>query len=521
MRIVPFAVLLATQAAAAQETVEHPGRHQSPREPPVPKHIADASEKQNRATRELNLEQQGFETVGEGLEFEAPVEDNVENDEEARRNLLQRRRSRLLQSKGNEEQPPQFRNLGKKNKHKNKKAHKTSSGGASAAPLVRQQTLPVLPEDANMMEIVEEISSMSMSMSYGEGSHETGGGVVFTTPPSETPVYPSRPPSGVWDTTSTTTTEATATDLVVPTTTTTEATDLITTTTTRDYTDVCSCSPQTYNVRLSLTQLCDVDDIENNNGIGLTLCVFQTLDKDDDDDDENRDSPAQSRFNTPRLLLDEVVRHGRELGHHKHDAKVAALALQKTRQSSNNNNLPLDEVTIIDVQFLEFGTQGDLTVINQDDRDDQSLKNGDMLVFNSISQDLNPALPIGEQADYIPGGVQITLRGRLNEAQDDGSVVEKVVNQRLTWSYTNGCFGEGVPVNEGDRIGWLTFESLTHADRDFCPVVSSFCFMFMTSRLTSYLTPRHLLLFANNDVDRHRRQPQHRQQLPPRQQQLL
>lgn len=31
------------------------------------------------------------------------------------------------------------------------------------------------------------------------------------------------------------------------------------------------------------------------------------------------------------------------------------------------------------------------------------------------------------------------------------------MNQRVTWSYTNGC--DAVPVNDGDRIGWVTFVS--------------------------------------------------------------
>jgi hypothetical protein len=73
-------------------------------------------------------------------------------------------------------------------------------------------------------------------------------------------------------------------------------------------------------------------------------------------------------------------------------------------------------VTEVSVSFLEFGTvrdtSGDLTVINQDDTyADVSLESGDTITFNSISSSLDTTLPLGEQLNLVPGGVQLVLRG--------------------------------------------------------------------------------------------------------------
>ncbi len=110
-----------------------------------------------------------------------------------------------------------------------------------------------------------------------------------------------------------------------------------------------------------------------------------------------------------------------------------------------------------------------MTIINQDDSyENITLRNGDVLSFDSISRDLDPGVSLEDQGDLVPGGAQVTLRGLLEVELEDGTSAEKVVNQRLTWAYTNGCID--LPVEDGDRIGWITFVS------DAC----GFCFALPT-----------------------------------------
>lgn len=214
-------------------------------------------------------------------------------------------------------------------------------------------------------------------------------GVVAPTEPSTTTEVPAVPFSQV-----ATTTEAPPPDVPVP------FQD-------EPESDFCTCSPLTYNIRLSLSQLCDTDTIESNDGIGLTLCILYTV-------DENNNERTMIRVSKDEL----------------------------------------DSLEIFDVQFLEFGTQMDLTVIHQEDRE-VSLYNGDVISFDSISNELDPSMTLEEQVDYVPGGVQVNLRGRIETSKGSS----EVVSQRLTWSYTNQCFGDMLPVEDGDRLGWITFVS--------------------------------------------------------------
>ena len=79
--------------------------------------------------------------------------------------------------------------------------------------------------------------------------------------------------------------------------------------------------------------------------------------------------------------------------------------------------------------------------------------NGDTVSFVSVSNNLNGTKPFEEQMEFVPGGVQIAIIGR---AMDEPGVI---VNQRLVWSFTNGCDDSSLPVEDGDSIGWVTFVS--------------------------------------------------------------
>ena len=201
-----------------------------------------------------------------------------------------------------------------------------------------------------------------------------------------------------------------------------------TTTTAAPLPEECVCSPRKYTFRLSLTQLCDVDDLEGSPGIGLTLCVLHTH---EERSIGTKDSLREYAWRT------------------KDDERAIPGHLRVSPHQ-------LRRMSVIDIQFLEFGYRGDLTVINQDDTySDVDLKFGDTVTFNSISNLLRDGVSLGDQSEYVPGGVQIFIRGRVTDK--NGAGTSKIVNQRVTWSYTNGC--DAVPVNDGDRIGWVTFVS--------------------------------------------------------------
>ena len=76
------------------------------------------------------------------------------------------------------------------------------------------------------------------------------------------------------------------------------------------------------------------------------------------------------------------------------------------------------------------------------------------MTFSSISADLDAGVAMEDQLDYLPGGLQVTVTGRVVDAST--GAVSGVIN-RLTWSYTNAC--DVHPVVDGDSIGWITFVS--------------------------------------------------------------
>lgn len=171
----------------------------------------------------------------------------------------------------------------------------------------------------------------------------------------------------------------------------------------------CSCSPLEYTFTLMLDQNCETDSLSGSPGIGLTFCFLGT-------------TPAYPQ-----------------------EIDLGTTADQSDRRAQEQ------VIEITSVQFLEFDTTGDLIVINQDDTyADVSLVNGDKVTFKSISNDLDPSAPLDDQLDLLPGGVQLTLRGRVT---DDVTEEEIIISNRVTWSYTNAC--GALPFESDSEIGWI------------------------------------------------------------------
>lgn len=196
---------------------------------------------------------------------------------------------------------------------------------------------------------------------------------------------------------------------------------------------LCSCSPLQYDFELNLGQDCDVDDLEDKGGVGLTFCLLGSFD-------------GQRRLSNSFSKNNMRTRHTLQKSGRISFDKTGEYTPEQVRQ------LQSQEIEVISLQFLEFDTSGELIVINQDDSyADTSLSSGDVVSFKSIANDLEPSVPIEDQLDFLPGGVQVTIRGRIVDAVTGE---ETIVSNRITWSYTNACDAE--PVDVGDSIGWVT-----------------------------------------------------------------
>ena len=74
--------------------------------------------------------------------------------------------------------------------------------------------------------------------------------------------------------------------------------------------------------------------------------------------------------------------------------------------------LESDLTTVTSVTFIEFDTS--LGIINQDSSYfDVSLKSGDTVTFDSISAKLDPAMPLSEQLELIPGASRCFFSQRM------------------------------------------------------------------------------------------------------------
>ncbi|KAL7544032.1 hypothetical protein ACHAXR_013455 [Thalassiosira sp. AJA248-18] len=129
---------------------------------------------------------------------------------------------------------------------------------------------------------------------------------------------------------------------------------------------------------------------------------------------------------------------------------------RRLQESPATTSVAADPVVeIVSVQFLEFDTSGDLTVINQDDSyADISLKSGDRLKFHSASSFLDTDIPLADQTSnpaLVPGGASLILYGKTASGV--------VVRNRFFWMYDMNCGRENAPVNVGDEIGWVTVVS--------------------------------------------------------------
>jgi hypothetical protein len=190
--------------------------------------------------------------------------------------------------------------------------------------------------------------------------------------------------------------------------------------------DICSCGPTSYTFVISLDAECDADTVEDNAGIGQTFCFLGTA----------TEPTRRSLETTLRLAVepDEVA--------------LTEDELKTLRQATYTGE-------IVSISFVEFDTSENFIVINQDDTHSNiSMASGATVTYASISSDLDPTLPLSDQLELRPGGVQLVVEAKFTDTTT-GEVL--IVDNRVAWAYTNEC---GVdPIATGDGIAWVTVVS--------------------------------------------------------------
>jgi hypothetical protein len=238
---------------------------------------------------------------------------------------------------------------------------------------------------------------------------------------------------------------------------------------------ICSCSPTEFEFVLNLDQECTIvtkyresingvrqqqqgNDVifESNPGLAGSFCTVDqnvvvptATSEGDEDEDDAEDEPLRrrslqgQRTYTPTYSpTPEVKGQGEE-----EDIPTPVLVGDEDGEEEEDDDDPVIEV--VSIQFLEFDTSDDLTVINQDNTyANVSLASGKRIKFTSVSSFLDTTIPIDGQMDspsLVPGGASLILYGKTESG--------RVVRNRFFWSYTMDC--ENVPVTVGNKLGWV------------------------------------------------------------------
>ena len=163
----------------------------------------------------------------------------------------------------------------------------------------------------------------------------------------------------------------------------------------------CSCSPREFVFQLQLDRNCDEDTISGTSGIEDATCNFR----------------------------------------------------------GSASNIDLSTLTVVDIQFLEFGTG--VEVINQNDTfTNTTLAIGDTFSFPSISNMLITDMSIEEQLQYFPTGVSLLMEGKAKDNEGN----EMTIRNQVAWTYNTNSCGD-LPISIGQSIGWIDIVSCMHYRR--------------------------------------------------------
>lgn len=128
-------------------------------------------------------------------------------------------------------------------------------------------------------------------------------------------------------------------------------------------------------------------------------------------------------------------------------------------ESPGNQNFDKIPTKIDSISYYELNEK--LEVINQDSI---SVTKGDSSVdevsFTSVTAELNPNLPLSEQAQYVVAAVVLVIAGYNTEGLP--------IKNTVSWKYDLDMCNQA-PMAIGDTLGWMNVVGLTPASTVFCP----------------------------------------------------
>ncbi|KAL3795448.1 hypothetical protein HJC23_000806 [Cyclotella cryptica] len=236
----------------------------------------------------------------------------------------------------------------------------------------------------------------------------------------------------------------------------------------------CSCSPTQFSFRLDLSADCDSATInENKTGIDGSLCFFGEGATSGTDvlpsGDQGLGDMVQGGSGGfgPIRKLNKVTERVVDTTSHIQHASRSKRRMQQPMDPADMMRAPTSPITeVSSILFLEIDTSPELNILNQDSTYfSTNLKDGDIVSYTSISNMLDPARPLEDQLEYVPGGVMVVLFG----TDDQGVVVQNTV----AWGYGGEGYCESEPLEVNDSIGWIVVDDYTPAIAAFCPAVEA------------------------------------------------
>mmetsp|Transcript_27893 Transcript_27893/g.58100 ORF Transcript_27893/g.58100 Transcript_27893/m.58100 type:complete len:910 (-) Transcript_27893:253-2982(-) len=186
--------------------------------------------------------------------------------------------------------------------------------------------------------------------------------------------------------------------------------------------NLCSCTPTSYSFRISFQQNCSNNQtINENDAVDLSFCIVDNASIDID---------------------------------------FLKMSFFRKLQSESSGRVP---VVVKRVVFAELDQSGGLESISKNTTYEiADLADGDIIQYTSISNSLDPDIPLSMQQNLIPGGVAMVLYGEDEQGQP--------VTNRVIWWYNNDllCEQRSDPIQTGDEIGWINIVDFTPAKPEFC-----------------------------------------------------
>ena len=220
---------------------------------------------------------------------------------------------------------------------------------------------------------------------------------------------------------------------------------------------LCSCSPIKFNFQLNFQGTCESTSLT---GVSDELCFINVR---PGGTESAAESGGGGDVDVENILSKMSVIDVRRKKKEDFWRRLVDTNNNEQFTNINSNHRALNSVipTIVtSVDIFEYDTTNELTVINQQVFSNQTLSNGDIIEFTSISSKLDPNKPLQEQLEYFPGGLILRYTG-VNSNNED------VINT-FAWGYNiEDCTTE--QISGGDFIGWMIVDDVTAANGAFCP----------------------------------------------------